>query len=63
VIGVVVAEKNLSKAEPHAIPHHLALVSLATVEQQRFALALNGQAGNVPLDGRRGCAGAEEGDA
>jgi hypothetical protein len=42
VIGVIVAEENLLKAESHAIPHHLALVPLPTVEQQRFPLALNG---------------------
>src|SRR5215210_5687309 len=63
VIGVIVAEKNFSKAEPHTKSHHLALVPLATIEQQRLALAVNGEAGNVPVDRRRGCAGAEKGDA
>src|SRR5918994_274329 len=63
VIGMIVSEENLSKAESHAESHHLALVPLSTVEQQRLALALNGQAGNVPLNGGCGCAGAEEGDA
>jgi hypothetical protein len=57
------AEEDLAKGKPHAVPHHLALVSFPTVEQERLAFALYRQAGDVPVDSWSRGGGTEEGDA
>lgn len=57
-----VGEKDLGQGEAHAVAHHLALRSLAALEQQRLAAARNHQGGNAALDRRPRGGGAEEED-
>ena len=55
------AEEDLGEREPHSVAHHLALIALAAVEEQRLPFALYGEPGDVPVN-RRGCGpGPEEG--
>ena len=63
MVGVIVGEKNLAKAEADTVAHHLALASLSTIEEDGLALPLYGETGHVPVDGGDGRAGAQEGDA
>ena len=56
-------EEDLPKAETNAVSHHLALVALAAVEEDRLAFALHREAGNIAIDrGNRG-GSAEESHA
>src|SRR6266481_5982603 len=50
VIGMKVGKEDLGKREAHPIAHHLALGPLTALEEQRFAFAVNGEAGNVAFD-------------
>src|SRR6267143_1919781 len=62
MIGVEVGEEDLGERERHPKAHHLALGALATLEQQRLALSLQGQRGDVALHGGPGGGRAEKGD-
>ena len=61
VIRVIVGEEDLGEGEAHPVPHHLPLVALAAVEEDRLPFALDREPGDVAVDGGRGGAGAEEG--
>jgi hypothetical protein len=61
VVGVVVAEEDFGEGEADGVPHHLPLVALPAVEEDGLPFALDGQPGDVAIDGRRSGAGAEEG--
>ena len=61
VVRVVVGEEDLGEGEADPVPHHLPLVALAAVEEDRLPFALHGEPGDVAVHGRRGGAGAEEG--
>ena len=61
VVRVVVGEEDLGEGKADPVPHHLPLVALAAVEEDRLPLALHGKPGDVAVHGRRGGAGAEEG--
>ncbi len=63
VIGVEVAEEDLAEAEAHAVAHHLALGALAAIENERLALAVDGERRHVAVHRRHRGAGAEEGEA
>ena len=60
MIGVKVREKDLGQGEAHPKAHHLALGAFAALEQQRLALAHQGEAGDVALDGGPGRRGTEK---
>ena len=60
VIGVVVREEEVVERERDAVAHHLALGALAAVDEQRFALADEGERRDAALDGGAGGGGAEE---
>ena len=51
MIGVKVSEEDLGEREAHAVAHHLALRAFAAFEEERFPFPVNGQPGNVALDG------------
>jgi hypothetical protein len=63
VIGVVVTEEDLTEGKPDTVPHHLALIPFPAIEEEGLAFALYRQTADVPVNGRRGSCGAEEGDA
>ena len=62
VIRVIVGEEDLREGEPHPVPHHLPLVPLPAVEEDRLAFALKRETGDVAVDGRRRRTGAEKGE-
>jgi hypothetical protein len=62
MVGMVVGKEDVAKAETHTIPHHLPLIAFTAVEENRFALAVDREPGNIAIDGRNGCGSAEEGD-
>ena len=51
VVGVHVGEEDVVEGEPGAVPHHLALGTLAAVEHEELALALNDEGADVASDG------------
>jgi hypothetical protein len=57
-----VREEDFGQRKTHPVAHHLALGALATLEQQCFPLAVNGEATDVPFDCWPGGGRAEEGD-
>ena len=60
VVGVEVREEDVGERERDAVAHHLPLRALAAVEQQRLALAHDGERGDVAFDGGARGGGAEE---
>src|SRR4029077_3598127 len=60
MIGVKGGEKDFRQRKAHPVAHHLALRAFPTLEEQRLALAMNGEAGDVALDGGPGGRRAEE---
>src|SRR6266496_3229597 len=62
MIGVKMGKEDFAQREAHAVAHHLALGAFAALEQERLALAVNGEATDVPFDCWPGGGGAEEGD-
>ena len=63
VIGVIVSKEDLGKGEPDAVPHHLSLGALATVEEDHLPFPSHGERRHVPVDRGDRRAGTEEGDA
>src|SRR5206468_9062195 len=63
MIGVKVRKEDFGKREAHAVAHHLALGPLATFEQQRLALAMDGEAGDVAFNCGPGGGRAQESDS
>jgi hypothetical protein len=63
MIGVIMGEEDIPEGKPDPVPHHLALVAFAAIEEQRLAFALHREPGHVAVDGRDGGASAEEGHA
>jgi len=63
VVGVKVRKKDICHRERDVVTHHLALRSLAAVEEQRLAFAHERQRGDVALDGRARGRGSEEAKA
>jgi len=63
VIGMKVREEDICNRERDVVTHHLALRSLAAVEEQRLTLAHDGQRGDVALDGRARGRGSKEAKA
>ena len=61
VIGVEVGDEHVLDREARGVAHHLALGSLAAIEQQQLALALHHQRRNVAIHRRHRSAGTEEG--
>jgi hypothetical protein len=62
VITVIVGEEDVTEREAHPVAHHLALGTLAAIEQEHLPFPLHGETGDVPVDGGTGGAGPEEGD-
>src|SRR5438132_8916650 len=60
MIGVKVGEEDFRQRKAHPVAHHLALGAFTTLEEQRLALAMNGEAGDVALDGGPGGRGPKE---
>ena len=59
---MIVGEKDLAKAEPDPVAHHLPLGSLTAVEQYGLAFPLNRERRHVALDRGTGGRGTQEGD-
>ncbi len=62
MIGVKVGEEDLGQRKAHPVAHHLALGAFAAFEQERLALAMDGEATDVSFDCWPGGGRAEEGD-
>jgi hypothetical protein len=62
MVGMKVGEEDLGQGKAHPVAHHLALGAFAAFEQQRLALAMNGEATDVPFDCWPGGGCAEKGD-
>jgi len=60
VIDVHVGEEDVAQGKADRVAHHLPLRPLATVEQERFALADNGERRDPAFDGRSRCGSSEE---
>src|SRR5437588_4817436 len=54
MIGVEVGEEDFGQREAHAVAHHLALRAFAALEQQRLALTMNCNSGDVSFYGGPG---------
>src|ERR1043166_9171540 len=61
MVGVVVGEEQLAEGKAHSVAHHLALGSLAAVEEQHLPLALDRKGRDVAFYRGAGGSGAEEG--
>jgi hypothetical protein len=62
MIGVKVGEEDLGQRKAHPVAHHLALRAFAAFEQERLALAMDGEATDGPLYCWPGGGRAEESD-
>ncbi len=62
VIGVEVREEDRVHVEARAEADHLPLRSLSAVDEEQLPFAAHREAGEVPVDGRLGRRGAEEGE-
>src|SRR5437764_15467592 len=60
MVRVKMREEDLGQGKAHAVAHHLALRTLATLEQERLALAHQRHRGDVALHGGAGGRGAEK---
>ena len=60
MVGVIVSEEDLGEGEADAVAHHLPLTALAAVEEDRLALAVHRQPGDVAVHRGGGGAGAQE---
>ncbi len=63
VVSVEVRDEDVVEAEPGVVAHHLALSTLAAVEQKLVALPRDVEGAGRALDGGDGPPGPEEGDA
>src|SRR6267143_2900399 len=52
MIGVKVGEEDFGQRKAHPVAHHLALRAFAALEQQRLALAMNGEARDISFYSR-----------
>jgi hypothetical protein len=58
MVGVEVREEDDLHSEPGLKTHHLALSTLAAVEQHQVPFPLHRDTGHVPANGRTRCGGA-----
>jgi hypothetical protein len=52
VVGMKVGEEDVAEGERDPVAHHLTLRALPAVDEERLALAYDGNRRDIPLDGR-----------